>query len=94
VDRERPAIDTVFQALSDPTRRGLYGALRAEPGMTTGQLADATPGMTRWGVMKHLTVLRNAGLVQTLHDGRRRRHYADVGPLSVVSQWLEDAGGA
>lgn len=83
-------LDDVLGALADPTRRSIYRILGSTPGVTTGQLADATRGMTRWGVMKHLAVLRRAGLVQTLHDGRRRRHYSDGGRLALVREWLAD----
>lgn len=88
---EEGELNEVFRALADPTRRAIYRGLRAQPGLTTGQLADAIRGMTRWGVMKHLAVLRSAGLVQTLHDGRRRRHYADPAVLAVARGWLDQA---
>lgn len=92
MERDDAALDGVMSALSDPTRRAVYARLRRSPGLTTGQLSEMTRGMTRWGVMKHLAVLRDAGLVQTLHDGRNRRHYADTGPLQLVSNWLNEAG--
>jgi DNA-binding transcriptional ArsR family regulator len=85
-------LDGIFHALADPTRRAIYRELRAQPGLTTGQLAEATRGMTRWGVMKHLGVLRSASLVHTLHDGRRRRHYADPAALVEARRWLGEAG--
>ena len=85
------ALDAVLAALSDSTRRAVYRRLRRSPGLTTGQLSELTRGMTRWGVMKHLAVLRQAGLVQTLHDGRNRRHYADAGRLQLVRDWLDEA---
>lgn len=92
MERDDAALDSVMHALSDPTRRAVYARLRQSPGLTTGQLSESTRGMTRWGVMKHLAVLRAAGLVQTLHDGRNRRHYADTGRLRVVRDWLDEAG--
>ncbi len=68
-------VDDALRALADPTRRRLYRAVAEQPGITTGDLSGVARGMTRWGVMKHLAVLREAGLVETLYDGRRRRHY-------------------
>jgi DNA-binding transcriptional ArsR family regulator len=44
--------------------------------------------MTRWAVMKHLAVLRGAELIQTLPQGRRRRHYRDERGLQPLRDWL------
>ena len=87
-------LDEILRALADSTRRRMLRTLIYRPGLTTGQLAESVPGMTRWGVMKHLAVMRAAGLVQTFHDGRRRRHYEDRGSLAVLSEWLRQTGGA
>jgi len=89
---EDPLLDDVLRALSDPTRRRLYAAVAAQPGLGTAELAALTSGMTRWGVMKHLSVLRGAGLIQTLPDGRRRRHYNEAGALGPLRAWLAVAG--
>ena len=70
-------LDDVLRALADPTRRRIYSLLGRQPGLTTGRIASLVPGMSRWGVMKHLGVLREAGLVQTFAEGRRRRHYRE-----------------
>ena len=83
-----PRLDEVLRALSDPTRRRLYVEIAAQPGLGTTELAGRTPGMTRWGVMKHLSVLRAAGLIQTLPSGRRRRHYSETGALGPLRGWL------
>ena len=64
-------MDTVWKALSDPTRRAILDLLRQGPRMTT-EIVDSFPEMTRFGVMKHLDVLRNAGLVNTREQGRQR----------------------
>ena len=88
-----PALDQIMRALADPTRRRVYGLLRSNAGLTTGQLTQRVPGMTRWGVMKHLSVLREAGLLQTLPEGRRRRHYVEHGVLEPLRRWLEENGG-
>jgi DNA-binding transcriptional ArsR family regulator len=81
-------LDDVLRALADPTRRRLYELLGQRPGLTTGELARRIPLMSRWGVMKHIGVMRESGLVQTLPDGRRRRHYQEPAALAALSQWL------
>jgi DNA-binding transcriptional ArsR family regulator len=87
-------LDSILRALADTTRRNLYLALAAQPGLTTADLAARTRGMTRWGVMKHLDVLRAAGLIQTLPQGRHRRHFVEPAALTPVSQWLATAASA
>ncbi len=84
-------LSAVCHALADPTRRTLLANLARAPGATTTDLAAAAPRMTRWAVMKHLTVLREAGLVQTLPEGRRRRHYRIPGGLRDLQAWLTEA---
>jgi DNA-binding transcriptional ArsR family regulator len=84
------ALDDLLRALADPTRRRLFRTIADQPGITTGELAGVAPGMTRWSVMKHLAVLREARLVQTLYDGRRRRHYADRRALRPIADWLAE----
>ena len=81
-------LDEVVRALADPTRRALLQAVIRQPGLTTAQLVSRTTGMTRWGVMKHLAVLRDAGLVQTMAEGRHRRHFAEPAALDPLRQWL------
>jgi DNA-binding transcriptional ArsR family regulator len=82
-------LDALFHAVADPTRRKLIETLRATPGLTTAELADSTRGMTRWGVMKHLAVLGDAGVIQTLPEGRRRRHYVERDVLTPLKEWLD-----
>ncbi|MCW2622679.1 MAG: ArsR family transcriptional regulator, partial [Frankiales bacterium] len=67
-------MDEVFKALADPTRRGLLDALRQEDGQTLGMLEAGVP-LTRFGVMKHLRVLEEAGLVVTRKRGREKLHF-------------------
>ena len=88
---EAERLDRLFGALSDGTRRQIYLELGRQPGLTTADLALRHPRMTRWAVMKHLTVLRDAGLVQTLPDGRRRCHYRDERSVALLRDWLEGA---
>ncbi len=84
-------LGAICHALADPTRRLLLTSLARDPGATTTDLARAAPRLTRWAVMKHLTVLREAGLIQTLPEGRRRRHYRVPGGLRHLQGWLADA---
>ena len=83
-----PAIDGVLVALSDPTRRAIFEAIAAQPGITTSQLTARAGTVTRWAVMKHLAVLRNAGLIQTMASGRLRRHYAEKATLGSLRDWI------
>jgi DNA-binding transcriptional ArsR family regulator len=82
-------LDAVIHSLADPTLRALFERLGAEPGLTTNELTASVRGLSRWGVMKHLGVLRDAGLLQTLPEGRRRRHYRDTRPLRALAAWLD-----
>ena len=84
-------LDRGFQALSDPTRRAIWLDLGAEPGLTTAELAERRPRLTRWAVMKHLATLRDAGLIQTLPEGRRRRHYRDARAFQTLRDWIDSA---
>lgn len=84
-------LDMLLRALADPTRRDLFVRIARRPGQSTTDLAGATSGMTRWGVMKHLDVLRSAGLIQTLTSGRERRHYHEPMALEPLAQWLAAA---
>ncbi|CAN5741026.1 hypothetical protein BH24CHL5_BH24CHL5_12530 [soil metagenome] len=84
-------LDAILRALADPTRRELYRLIGSRPGQSTAGLVAQVGGMTRWGVMKHLGVLREAGLIQTLPEGRQRRHYAEAAALEPLSRWLASA---
>ena len=81
-------MDEVFRALADPTRRGLLDALYARDGQTLGQLEERLP-MTRFGVMKHLRVLENAGLVVTRRRGREKLHFLNPVPIRLIhDRWV------
>jgi len=84
-------IDRQAAALADPSRRMLLRAILALPGVTTGELAGVLPTVTRWTVTKHLDVLRSAGLVKSLPDGRRRRHYGNADALAPLAEWIAEA---
>ena len=81
--------DHVFKALADPTRRRLLDALFAQDGLTLGELEATVPELTRFGVMKHLSVLEQAGLVVTRKQGRHKHHYLNAVPMRVVyERWI------
>lgn len=86
-------LDRACRALGDPTRRRLLERLGTTPGLTTGALAATEPSLSRWAILKHLDVLREAGLVQTLPEGRRRRHYRELAALRPLADWLEQLEG-
>ena len=78
----------IFKALSDPTRRQLLDSLRDRDGQTLTDL-EAGLGMTRFGVMKHLKVLEEAGLVVTKRAGRFKYHYLNAAPIQeVADRWI------
>ena len=81
-------LDRTLRALADTTRRRLLRQIAATPGLSTLELETLVPEMSRWGVMKHIAVLRESGLVQTLPEGRRRRHYAELAVLAPLRDWL------
>ena len=74
----------VFRALGDPNRRVLLDRLFERDGQTLGELCGYLPDMTRFGVMKHLAVLEEAGLVTTLKVGREKRHFLNPVPIRLV----------
>src|SRR6266550_3613770 len=81
-------MDAVFRALADPTRRGLLDELFKEDGQTLSALERRLP-MTRFGVMKHLRVLEEAGLVITRRRGREKLHYLNAVPIRLVhDRWV------
>jgi DNA-binding transcriptional ArsR family regulator len=85
----------VFKALADPGRRRLLDALFARDGQSLGALCAALPAMTRFGVMKHLAVLEQAGLVVTHRDGRTKLHYLNPVPIQEISdRWIGKYAGA
>lgn len=80
--------DDVWKALSEPNRRGILDVLREGP-RTTTEIVDEFPELSRFGVMKHLDVLRAAGLVKTRSEGRRRINSLNAAPLrDVIERWI------
>jgi len=83
------AMDAVFKALADPTRRGLLDALFKRDGQTLGSLGHRL-SMTRFGVMKHLRVLEEAGLVVTKRRGREKLHFLNAVPIRQMhDRWID-----
>jgi uncharacterized protein YndB with AHSA1/START domain len=82
------AVDDVFRALADRTRRSLLDELFREDGQTLTALADRC-AMTRFGVMKHLRLLEAAGLVVTRRRGREKLHFLNPIPIRLVhDRWV------
>jgi DNA-binding transcriptional ArsR family regulator len=81
------ALDRVFGALADPTRRAIMERLATEE-VTVGALAEPF-AMSRPAVSKHLDVLERAGLVHRVADGRVNRCRFDGGPLREAVDWIE-----
>lgn len=78
-----------FRALADPNRRVLLDRLFERDGQTLGELCAHLPEMTRFGVMKHLGVLEDAGLVTTLKVGRQKHHFLNPVPIRLVhDRWI------
>jgi DNA-binding transcriptional ArsR family regulator len=81
--------DLVFKALADPTRRGLLDRLFVRDGRTLTEL-ESELEMTRFGVMKHLRVLEEAGLVVTRRSGREKHHFLNPVPIRLVhDRWID-----
>ena len=81
--------DRIFKALADPTRRHLLDRLFERDGRTLGEL-ESELEMTRFGVMKHLRVLEDAGLVVTRRNGREKLHFLNPVPIRLVhDRWID-----
>jgi len=82
-------MDEVFKALADPTRRKLLDKLFEDDGQTLRALEGRLP-MTRFGVMKHLKVLEDAGLVVTRRSGREKLHFLNAVPIRIIhDRWID-----
>src|SRR3984893_10729660 len=80
--------DDVFKALADPSRRLLLDSLFGVDGQTLGDLSARLPGMTRFGVMKHLRLLEAAGLVTSRKICREKLHYLNPVPIRLThARW-------
>lgn len=82
-------MDAAFKALADPTRRGLLDELFKQDGQTLSALGGRLT-MTRFGVMKHLRVLEEAGLVTTKRRGREKLHFLNPVPIRLIhDRWID-----
>ena len=81
--------DRVFKALADPTRRFLLDRLFIRDGRNVTEL-ESELEMTRFGVMKHLRILENAGLVVTRKVGREKLHFLNPVPIRLIhDRWID-----
>lgn len=80
--------DLVFKALADPTRRFLLDRLLRHDGQSLTEL-ESVLAMSRHGVMKHLRLLEQAGLVTTRRSGREKLHYLNPVPIRLIhDRWI------
>ena len=87
------AMDAVFRALADGSRRELLDRLRAENGQTLGELcarlAKSGVSMTRQAVSKPLAILEEANLIATIKRGREKLHYLNPVPIhDIGDRWI------
>ena len=81
--------DLVFRALADPTRRLLLDRLFERDGRTLTEL-ESQLEMTHFGVMKHLRILEEAGLVVTRRSGREKLHFLNPVPIRLIhDRWID-----
>lgn len=81
-------LDPIWKALSDSTRREILDLLRDGPRQTT-EIVQNFPLLSRFGVMKHLDVLRTAGLVKTRTEGRLRINTLNAAPIrAILERWI------
>ena len=81
-------LDRTFSALADPTRRGVLLRLRAKPGLSVSELARPF-SLKLPGMMKHLDVLSDAGLITRAKTGRTVSVHLSVGPMREAMEWLK-----
>jgi uncharacterized protein YndB with AHSA1/START domain len=83
-----PVVKAVFRALGSPPRRRLLDELFKQDGQTLGALERRLP-MSRFGVMKHLRILEDAGLIVTKKRGREKLHFLNPVPIRLVhDRWV------
>jgi DNA-binding transcriptional ArsR family regulator len=91
VDAADPA-GAVFGALADPTRRRLLATIAGHPEATATELASELP-ISRQAVIKHLSALADAGLLDRERTGREVRYHVTPAPLSDAVSWMAQVGG-
>lgn len=81
-------LDHIFKALADPTRREILDLLR-DGSRTTTEIVEQFPQLSRFGVMKHMDVLREAGLILTVAKGRIRENSLNAAPIrQIAERWI------
>lgn len=86
-------LDPIFKALADPTRREILDFLRDGPHTTT-EIVTQFPQLSRFGVMKHMDVLREAGLIVTTAKGRVRENALNAVPIRrIAERWISRFDG-
>ncbi|MFM1921461.1 MAG: hypothetical protein RLZZ303_3095 [Candidatus Hydrogenedentota bacterium] len=86
-------LDPVWKALADPTRREILDLLREQP-RTTSEIVERFPHLSRFGVMKHIDVLRQASLINTRVEGRRRVNSLNAVPIrQIYERWVSGFEG-
>ena len=86
-------LDTIWKALSDETRRTILDFLRSGPKPTTA-IVEQFPDLSRFAVMKHLDVLRQAALVVTREEGRQRINMLNAVPIRMIyERWVSKYEG-
>jgi DNA-binding transcriptional ArsR family regulator len=88
VKYQSSAIDRTFSALADPTRRHILLRLKDEPGLSVSELARPL-SLKLPGMMKHLDVLSDAGLITRAKTGRTVSVNLSVGPMQEAMAWLQ-----
>src|SRR5262245_2381098 len=85
-----PELDQIWKALADETRRTILDFLRAGP-RTTTEIVEQFPNLSRFAVMKHLDVLRQAALVVTREEGRQRINALNAVPIRMIyERWVSN----
>jgi len=87
-------LDPVWKALADETRRAILDFLRVRP-RTTTEVVEQFPRLSRFGVMKHMDVLRDAGLISTREEGRKRINTLNAVPIRrIYERWVSRFEGS
>jgi len=85
VERE----DSIWKALSDPTRREILDIIRTSP-KTTGTLVEKFEHLSRFAVMKHLNVLEEAKLISIKREGKYRLNHINAIPIQeIYERWVK-----
>ncbi|WP_410895040.1 SRPBCC domain-containing protein [Neobacillus sp. 204] len=81
-------LSTLFKALGHPIRRRILDILK-QSAKTTGELNEYFPEVTRYAIMKHLTILEEGKLVVVRREGKYRRNFLNAIPLQEMhNRWV------